>query len=152
MIVLVGVLCVGFACDQPRAELRLGISKGGKHGIKIHYAPCPDRPLDVVQLFEFEPPVVGDEDDQLLWEVQNDSGEDVRVVAVGVTPPAFTEEVSLTGLPNGVLGVLVEDSSGQQSGVAFSSQDLREDRVFNGSEDSVTEDEFERLARESCGS
>lgn len=98
--VLATVLAVLAACEPVGRYRALGVSRDPGGRVQVHYGSCVEEHVERVQLFRFRGEVLGDYDDDLLWEIVGDAFRRVDVFTVGVAPEGFDETVRLrAGIP-----------------------------------------------------
>lgn len=143
---------------------RIGISRGGPNGVRIHFIACPGERVTKIALLgraesqgfsigSDEPG--GPEDDEFAaWQIRASGDSDLSAFDVGNTPPGFVEEVPLTEpvpeVDGGHAAFIGFDRGGLRSAqMAFDLDELVPDSITT-SNGVVSPAEYERSARADC--
>jgi hypothetical protein len=140
------------SCDEFPANSKLGVSIDPQDVLSIHFIACPGELVTDLSVVVLEGAFVGDENDEILWEISSSPGGSLPLVLqYGDVPPGFAETVQAQPLPPSEiqLGINVNTMS-SGSAVVFDVGGLSEGRAFSDGA-SLDFTEFERRAREACG-
>lgn len=152
MVSAISVLVIA-ACDQFSTFQRLGVSIDDDGSMQIHYLACDYEQLAAVRLVNSHEDA-GDEDDEVLWEIRSESGDDGGVFLVGSQPEGFIETAEFDGSypANDILVAAVEIEESVGAALDFTIADLEAGKVFTiGKPNSnIDVDAFEDQARNSC--
>jgi hypothetical protein len=114
----------------------LGVRANDAGHIIIHYALCQGERVQKVELWDFEPPLYGD-DDETLWRIRARPGRAQATFVVGTTPAGFAQRISLEGpLVSGrTYSATVTTNLQAIAGNVFQLDDLKDNRwlVLDGS-------------------
>lgn len=103
----VGVFALAFAlaaaCEVPTTpSSRVAFRKSG-NGVELRVAPCPDRDVIRVELFQPSGAVFDRNKSKSLWRIRS-AGSALRQFTIGESPGGFVEEVRFHGIEDdGVL-------------------------------------------------
>jgi hypothetical protein len=124
------LLLVLISCDPGPPREAIGVTKSGSR-IVVYYVLCPGELVKDLQLLTARGGIIGDEDDQVLWDVSSDEGSRQSSYTVGAKPEGFSETSSLRLLPSPRqrLAVVVQTTRADNF-VVLRLSDLREDRIW----------------------
>jgi hypothetical protein len=151
---LLGISLLAAACDPGPPAEAIGVTPAsGEAQVAIVYVPCAGEDIHGVRVVRPSGgAVVGDEDDEVLWEVASPGGSPLRMFEVGVTPPGWHELVPMANdLGSSEEVAAMVDTNLAQTFILFKLADLRQGKVFtNGSNRSLSE--FRSDAQSVCAS
>lgn len=138
------------SCDTVPSQLRLGVSKAGAAGIRIHFVTCGSERILDVALLRARGEFVDDPDDEVLWRIQSSEGSQRSSFIVGHSTDGFSTAVQLTAkpLPPAPLSVAVHTTRIPTTVISFDPGELTKGLVLTRDGTKVTVEEFLRLARE----
>jgi hypothetical protein len=125
----------GTSCDVFPLLSAVGVRNPSTSSLEIEivYIPCNEIHAKTVQLWDSRGPVVGDDDDDLLWEITTDGDNRTRFI-LGQVPPNFREAVPLevSQLRSSSLVVTVINAAGNTSNTSsFAIDNLRQRQLFS---------------------
>jgi hypothetical protein len=146
VVVIAFLIISGLACD-PSPSKEIGVLLTDSNQIKLHYAPCERiaKPNVVgITLYRVVGQVIGDTDDEILWNIRAKNSSPERVFIIGVVPEAFQETVSLHDYPDsGRFAVTIdsERTKGETS-IAFDLEHLRSNKLLTDRDQYVSLSKF----------
>lgn len=131
------VLAATLVACEGHPGRKLGFRTTNTGEVVVHYKACnqSDALVTGLKLVEVRGRVYGDEDDPVLWEVENAAGLAATRFTLGVLPPGFEERVALSEPPPAArrLGLLVHTTT-RRASETFTVADLRPDFVLSRGE------------------
>jgi hypothetical protein len=151
---LLGMSLLVAACDPGPPLEAIGVTPSRGDGqAAIVYVPCKGEAIENVRLVRPSGgAVVGDKDDEILWQIAPLEPSQLQTFQLGVTPPGWHELVPMSsGLGSGEEVAAMVDSNLAQTFVVFKLDDLSPGKVFSdGSNRSLSE--FRSDAESLCAS
>lgn len=146
------------SCDPITGKDAVGVTRASSGtGIGVVYVLCPYADVRAVALYRAPEGRPDYDPEDILWRIASKVGSKQDSYVVGVTPPGFVEDVSLTAdlEPAQGLAVLVEVERSGDASVIFEIRDLREGELLRtelGDEEYFNPDEFRAKHLERCDS
>lgn len=154
-VVTVALACGGLvACDEVPSQLRIGISSAVRgRGIEIHFMPCDSERVLSVGLLRAHGELVGDQDDEVLWEIQSEEGSQRSVYLVGMTAPGFelVSPLSVESLDPPPVAVKIQTTQIPSTTISFDPRELREGPILVRDGRRISTSDFRAQARQAWG-
>jgi hypothetical protein len=139
------------ACESFSSAYRIGVLAGDIGTVHIVYLACDYERVTAVALHDGHDPATGD-DNELVWEIRSEDGDNGGVFPVGSEPVGFVEVVPFDGRLSENMIAVVEIEGLVGEAIDFAPTELEPGMVYaNGNPNSnMDPDAFEQRARESC--
>lgn len=139
------------SCDYVPSDLApIGVARSDAGDVILRFYTCPDELIKRISVLYSPDGVVGNEDDDVYWEITSDGAHSSEFI-VGEAPPGFTQRVELTRNLPATASLSAEVETTDLSGIIedFELRDLPTQGVeVKG--DILTESEFKARALDRC--
>lgn len=141
------------SCDEATSQLRMGLSSfAGGTDIRIHFVTCRSERVVSVALLRRRGELVGDQDDEVLWQIRSAKGSQQSLYLAGITPTGFELIVPMNGesLHPPPIAAKIQTTAIPSTTISFDPYDLREGAILvrDGRRMSMTD--FRAQARRAC--